>query len=231
MHSIGPYCKMKQIYVHVDAAYAGAAFICPEYQHYLAGVESVDSLVINPHKWLQTSFDCSVMWFKNKNLMMDNYNTDATYILPFDYQNSSKKSINSLRNCSIQFSRKFRAFKLWMVLTLFGTEYFQNYIRSHIKWAKKFESYVLNDNRFEIVEDVVMGFVCFRLKGDNKFTKTLLQMIYDKREIYLVPSQINDIFFLRYAIGGNSQESDVSDVWNHIQSLTNIMNEIKCINL
>lgn len=215
MSTIGPYCNTKNIYVHVDAAYAGSAFICPEFQHYLEGIESADSFCFNPHKWLLTSYDCCTMWFKDKSLMMDNYNTDSIYV-----QSNGLKSLESLRNCSIQFTRKFRGLKLWMVMKVFGVEYLQEYIRHHIKLTKEFEAFVHADNRFEIIQEVVMGLVCFRLRGDNSLTEKLLEKIYERREIFLIQSVIKGTFFLRFAIGSNYiNANDIEFIWNHIKSL------------
>ncbi|KAJ9697060.1 hypothetical protein PVL29_009011 [Vitis rotundifolia] len=115
------------IWFHVDAAYAGSACVCPEYRHYIDGVEEADSFNMNAHKWFLTNFDCSVLWVKA---------SDANMVV--DY-----------KDWQVPLGRRFRSLKLWMVLRLYGVEKLQHYIRNHIELAKRFEELVAQDPRFE----------------------------------------------------------------------------------
>lgn len=215
LSTIGPLCESNKIWVHIDAAYAGTAFICQEYQHYMKGIESSDSYCFNPHKWMLISLDCCAMWLKDKSWMMDYYNADGVYA-----QSNGIKSIDTMRNCSVQFSRRFRSLKLWMVFKIYGVEHIQNFIRNHIKLAKQFESFVMKDDNFELIQEVTLGLICFRLKGENSLTKCLLQKIYERCEIFLVPGKINGVFFLRVAIGSIFiKPEDVKLIWNEISLL------------
>lgn len=217
LDEIGPICNRYNIWVHSDAAYAGAAFILPEFQKFMKGIETTDSMCFNPHKWLLVSYDCCVMWFKNRKWFSENYKIEATYVSANNF-----KFMPSLADCSLQFTRRFRALKLWFVLKILGIEYLQNYLRHHIKLAKYLESLVLSDDRFEVTQEVLLSLVCFRLKGDNSLTEELLQKIYNRGEIFLVPCHIKGVFMLRFAIQSNFiVESDVDFIWNEISSLAN----------
>ncbi|EUB55630.1 Aromatic-L-amino-acid decarboxylase [Echinococcus granulosus] len=188
LEEIGPICKKYGLWLHVDAAYAGSAFICPELRRYLRGVEYTSSFAFNPHKWLLTNFDCSVVC------------TDAQYL---KYDEVGK--MPDYRNWQLSFGRKFRSIKLWFVIRKFGVGGLQGYIRQHIRMAKYLESLIRTDPRFEIICGVVLGLVCFRIKNNNEMTKELYKMIEEDGRIHLVTSKITgpdmkEIFFIRIAI-------------------------------
>lgn len=180
----------------------------------MKGIEYVDTFNFNPHKWMLVNFDCSALWFKDKQWMEDTYNLDAIYL-----RQSLSTPMPSLRNCSIPFGRRFRSLKLWFVLRIFGVEYLQSYIRNQINYAKKFESKCLNDSRFEIIQEVLMGLVCFRLKEGNIKNEILLEKIYKRGNIFLVPGYAKEKLFLRFAIGSNCiQSHDIDFIWDEISN-------------
>lgn len=225
--------KKLDIWVHVDAAYAGSAFICPEYRPLLNGVENADSFNFNPHKWMLVNFDCSTMWLKDPNWVVNAFNVDPLY-LKHDQQGSAPDyrhwqipyvifTLISIRNAIIQsrftvtvtsmfeyiltlivfvfrLGRRFRALKIWFVLRLYGVENLQAHIRRHCEFAKQFEALCRKDDRFEIVQKVQMGLVCFRAKGCNELNEALLKRINGRGKIHLVPSKIGDVYFLRMAV-------------------------------
>uniref|UniRef100_A0A1L8DZG1 Aromatic-L-amino-acid decarboxylase n=2 Tax=Nyssomyia neivai TaxID=330878 RepID=A0A1L8DZG1_9DIPT len=195
LEEIGPVGNKYDVWVHVDAAYAGSAFICPEYRYLMKGIEAADSFNFNPHKWMLVNFDCSAMWLKDPRWVVDAFNVDPLY-LKHDMQGSAP----DYRHWQIPLGRRFRALKLWFVLRLYGIENLQAHIRRHCGFAKQFEILCRADNRFEIVGDVNMGLVCFRLKGTNELNDILLKRINGRGKIHLVPSKINDVFFLRMAV-------------------------------
>lgn len=195
LDEIGLVGKSHDIWVHVDAAYAGSAFICPEYRPLLNGVENADSFNFNPHKWMLVNFDCSAMWLKDPNWVVNAFNVDPLY-LKHDQQGSAP----DYRHWQIPLGRRFRALKIWFVLRLYGVENLQAHIRRHCAFAKQFETLCRKDDRFEIVGKVEMGLVCFRVKGSNELNEALLRRINGRGKIHMVPSKINDVYFLRMAV-------------------------------
>ncbi|KAH9287021.1 Aromatic-L-amino-acid decarboxylase [Echinococcus granulosus] len=200
LEEIGPICKKYGLWLHVDAAYAGSAFICPELRRYLRGVEYTSSFAFNPHKWLLTNFDCSVVWYRDVKSVASTFSTDAQYL---KYDEVGK--MPDYRNWQLSFGRKFRSIKLWFVIRKFGVGGLQGYIRQHIRMAKYLESLIRTDPRFEIICGVVLGLVCFRIKNNNEMTKELYKMIEEDGRIHLVTSKITgpdmkEIFFIRIAI-------------------------------
>nr|QJW82780.1 DOPA decarboxylase [Lucilia cuprina] len=183
------------VWVHVDAAYAGSAFICPEYRHLMKGIERADSFNFNPHKWMLVNFDCSAMWLKDPSWVVNAFNVDPLY-LKHDMQGSAP----DYRHWQIPLGRRFRALKLWFVLRLYGVENLQAHIRRHCNFAKQFEQLCRADDRFEIEREVNMGLVCFRLKGSNELNETLLKRINGRGNIHMVPAKIRDVYFLRMAV-------------------------------
>nr|QGW62420.1 dopa decarboxylase transcript variant 26 [Homo sapiens] len=168
---VGPICNKEDIWLHVDAAYAGSAFICPEFRHLLNGVEFADSFNFNPHKWLLVNFDCSAMWVKKRTDLTGAFRLDPTYL-------------------------------------------------KHVQLSHEFESLVRQDPRFEICVEVILGLVCFRLKGSNKVNEALLQRINSAKKIHLVPCHLRDKFVLRFAICSRTVESaHVQRAWEHIKEL------------
>lgn len=147
---IGPVCrKFPCVWLHVDGAYAGNAFICPELKYLLSGIEYADSFNTNPNKWLLTNFDCSTMWVRDRIRL-----TSALVVDPLYLQHGYSDATIDYRHWGVPLSRRFRSLKLWFVLRSYGISGLQKYIRHHIKLAKIFESLVLKDQRFEICNDV-----------------------------------------------------------------------------
>nr|ALU57401.1 aromatic-L-amino-acid decarboxylase isoform 15 [Homo sapiens] len=123
---VGPICNKEDIWLHVDAAYAGSAFICPEFRHLLNGVEFADSFNFNPHKWLLVNFDCSAMWVKKRTDLTGAFRLDPTY-LKHSHQDSGL--ITDYRHWQIPLGRRFRSLKMWFVFRMYGVKGLQAYIR------------------------------------------------------------------------------------------------------
>ncbi|CAF0734803.1 unnamed protein product [Didymodactylos carnosus] len=214
---LGKVCQEENIWLHVDAAYAGSAFICPEYQYLLNGVEYSDSFNFNPHKWMLVNFDCSAMWIKDRTYFINAFNVDPLY-LKHDYS----KVAPDYRHWQIPLGRRFRSLKLWFVLRTYGLSGIRKHIRKHIELAKLFISYLENDKRFEIVfPSITMGLVCFRLKdGSNELNEKLLKALNEDKRIYLVPSMVKQRFILRLVVC-----SYLTEV-KHIEYAWNIIKEV-----
>uniref|UniRef100_A0A8C4HUM5 Aromatic-L-amino-acid decarboxylase n=1 Tax=Dicentrarchus labrax TaxID=13489 RepID=A0A8C4HUM5_DICLA len=206
---LGPLCNEENMWMHIDAAYAGSAFICPEFRPLLNGVEFADSFNFNPHKWLLVNFDCSSI--AKNNPFKHNLTVTVLLLCPSSV----------LQHWQIPLGRRFRSLKMWFVFRLYGLKGLQAHIRKQVDLAKEFESLVRADKRFEICAEVIMGLVCFRLKGSNELNQNLLKRITESREIHLVPCQLSGRFVLRFAICARSTESrHIQQAWRHITQLT-----------
>uniref|UniRef100_A0A671LJ27 Aromatic-L-amino-acid decarboxylase n=1 Tax=Sinocyclocheilus anshuiensis TaxID=1608454 RepID=A0A671LJ27_9TELE len=184
-------------------------FICKIFWKY--------SFNFNPHKWLLVNFDCSAMWVKKRSDIIGAFKMEPLY-LKHDHQESG--IVTDYRHWQIPLGRRFRSLKMWFVFRMYGLKGLQAYIRKHVGLAKEFESLVRADQRFEISADVVLGLVCFRLKGSNELNETLLKRINRARKIHLVPCQLAGKFVLRFAMCARTTESrHVQEAWSHISHL------------
>lgn len=212
---LGPLCNREKIWLHVDAAYAGTAFACPEYRYLMKGVEYSDSFNFNPHKWMLVNFDCSAMWVKDAKYLVEAFNVERIYL-----KDSHKGLAPEYRHWQISLGRRFRALKLWFVLRIYGVEGIQKHVRHQISLARHFESFVRNDKRFELCTSS-MGLVCFRLKGDDVLTQTLLEKIQQRKSIYIIAGHFHYKFVIRFAICSRfTEKSDVDYAWQEILSQT-----------
>lgn len=216
VEEIGEVCTEKGIWLHVDGAYGGNALICPEFRHLLKGFEHVHSFNFNPNKWMLVNFDCSVMWVKNKRIL-----TNAFSVNPLYLQHENEDEAIDYRHWTIPLSRRFRALKLWFVIRMYGVEGLRKYIRNHVKLAKLFESLVKKDDRFEVLGDVTLGLVCFRVKGQNSLTENLLKRINDSGKLHMVPANLNGKYVIRFAVcHQNASDDDITYAWDVILKYT-----------
>ncbi|XP_078544242.1 aromatic-L-amino-acid decarboxylase-like isoform X1 [Lissotriton helveticus] len=214
---LGPICKEENIWLHIDAAYAGCAFVCPEFRHFMKGVEFANSFNFNPHKWLLVNFDCSTLWVKERTDLTEAFKLNPVY-LQHNHQDSGL--ITDYRHWQIPLGRRFRSLKLWFVFRLYGVKGLQEFIRKHVRLAHEFEDLVRQDERFEISADVTLGLVCFRLKGSNELNEALLENINQTKKIHIVPCKLRDKFVLRFVICARTTESHhVQFAWKHIKEL------------
>ncbi|XP_033732723.1 aromatic-L-amino-acid decarboxylase-like [Pecten maximus] len=212
----GPVCQKEGIWMHIDAAYAGSSFICPEFRPLLNGVEYAMSFNFNPHKWLKVNFDCSTLWVQDSSLISDAFNVDPLYL---KHENQGK--MPDYRHWQIPLGRRFRSLKLWFVIRAYGLKGLQEYIRKDVQLAHDFEKLVKADDRFEIFGEVVMGLVCFRLKGTNDRNEKLLKAINDDGRISIVPSSVKGTYFLRLAIcSSKTNNDDINLAWKVISEVT-----------
>lgn len=212
---IGKVCVAEKLWFHIDAAYAGSAFICPEFRPYLDGVEYADSFNFNPHKWLLVNFDCSAMWVKNRLEITEAFSVNPTYL-----KHEKEGQIPDYRHWQIPLGRRFRSLKMWFVFRIYGAEGLRKHIREHVRLAKEFERLVTSDAQFEIVYPVTLGLVCFRLKGSNSVNESLLKMVNDRRKIYIVPTKVREEFVLRFAVCSRFTKSeDIAFAFNEIKEV------------
>ncbi|KAL1392851.1 hypothetical protein pipiens_012168 [Culex pipiens pipiens] len=204
--------RFPSVWLHVDAAYAGNSFICPELKYLLKGIEYADSFNTNPNKWLLTNFDCSTLWVRDRIRL-----TSALVVDPLYLKHGYSDSAIDYRHWGVPLSRRFRSLKLWFVLRSYGITGLQNYIRHHIDLAKRFERLVLKDSRFEVCNEVKLGLVCFRLKGTDRINEKLLSCINASGKIHMVPASVNERYVIRFcATAQNATVEDIDYAWDVI---------------
>jgi aromatic-L-amino-acid decarboxylase len=211
-------------WLHIDAAHAGAAAICPELRPILNGIEHADSFCFNPHKWLLTNFDCDCFYVRDRRVLIDSLSITPEYL-----RNAASDSgeVFDYRDWQVPLGRRFRALKLWFVIRHYGVSGLRSFIRQHIDLAMQFESWVRADDRFEIVAPRTMNLVCFRLKNNANSpdrNRELLTRINAAGRIYLThtalpPAMGGHPCVLRMAIGGtHTVLPDVQEAWSVISA-------------
>lgn len=225
LYELGPVCNEADVWLHVDAAYAGAAFICPEYRHLMKGIEYSDSIDVNAHKWMPVSFDCSAMWVKDGYDLVKAFDVQRIYL--DDVKTETK--IPDYRHWQIPLGRRFRALKLWTVMRIYGAEGLRKHIRDQISLAQYFAKLVRADERFLIEPEQSMGLVCFRLKGGDKITKQLLENLTEKKKVFMVAGSYRERYMIRFVICSRlTKKEDIDFSWKHIKDEADLLcsNEI-----
>jgi aromatic-L-amino-acid decarboxylase len=201
-------CAPAGVWVHVDAAYAGSAMVCPELRWAFDGIEGVDSLVVNPHKWLLTSQGCSAFWTRRPDDLRAAMSLVPEYLRTAD-------EVVSFSEYSVELGRGFRALKLWAVLRCFGREGLQESIRGSIRLAELFEGWVRDELGWELCAVRPFSVVCFRREGSSdEESEALLERVNASGEVFLSGTRLNGRFVLRFAAGNASQtEDDARVAW------------------
>jgi aromatic-L-amino-acid decarboxylase len=211
-------------WLHVDAAHAGNACVCPEFRWMLRGVERADSICFNPHKWLLTNFDCDCFHTRDRRSLVD-----ALSITPEYLRNAASEGgrVIDYRDWQIPLGRRFRAIKLWFVLRHYGAEGLRAHIREHVRIAAMLEDLIREDPRFELAAPRTINLVCFRLRGPDAdaLNHRLLKAINGSGRAYLthttlpLPGEPRAVI-LRMAIGGTmTQERHVRQTWELIRAI------------
>ncbi|CAH1169928.1 unnamed protein product [Phaedon cochleariae] len=204
------------MWCHVDAAYAGTAFICPEYRGWLKGIEKANSIAFNPSKWMMVHFDCTTMWVQNSGALHGAFNVNPLY-LTHEY---SGLAIDFM-HWQIPLSKRFRSLKLWFVIRNYGISGLQEHIRKGVRLAEKFESLVRGDSRFEMPFKRYLGLIVFRLVGDNVATETLWKRLNARGKIHCVPASLKGKYVIRFTV--TSPRTNVDDIvtdWKEISAVT-----------
>ena len=219
---LGPLCKENDVWVHVDAAYAGAALACPEFRPLMPGVDLCDSFTVNLAKWMLVTFDCSAFWMSDATWMSQKYNVDPLF-LKHKHENSG---IPDYRHWEIPLGRRFRSLKVWFVLRMYGVEGIRAHIRKHVRLAREFAGLVEADERFELTVPVRLGLVCFRLKsGGNEANEALNSRVNERRNIHLTPARLGETFTLRVAICSRMAES--ADIVRAFEEICDVASELE----
>lgn len=201
-------CEAAGAWLHVDAAYAGSSWVCPEFRWSSAGVERADSLVVNPHKWLFVPADCSCLWTSRPEALR------AAFSLVPDYLRTVDEATN-LSEYGPALGRRFRALKLWAVLRCYGREGVQERIREAVRLATLFEGWVREAPGWELAAPRLFSLVCFRREGSDEANEALVERVNASGEIFLSSTKLRGHTVLRLAVGNaRTAEGDVRRAWD-----------------
>jgi len=220
---ISEICAREGIWLHVDAAYAGVAAMVPGYEHILDGAGSADSIVLNPHKWLFTPFDLSVLYTRHMDVLRAAFSLTPEYLTT-----TEAASVRNLMDTGIQLGRRFRALKLWMVLRHFGAAGLRERIAEHMRLARLFAGWVDAAPDFERLAPVPFSVVCFRsvpagLRGDDSaldgHNASLLEAVNRTGEIFVSHTRLDGHYAIRLAVGNlRTTEEHVARAWGLLNS-------------
>ena len=219
---IVPIGEQHALWLHVDAAYAGSAAVVPELRHILKGCERADSLAVNPHKWLFTPFDLSVLYCRHLDLLRRAFSLVPEYL-----RTPEQEQVRSGSDYGVQLGRRFRALKLWMIIRYFGHEGLAARIREHCRLARLFVSWVDADPNWELMAPLTLALVCFRacpsIAGVDEETlnrrldvlnEAIMHGVTATGKALLSHTKLNDKLTLRLSIGNiRTTEKQVRQVW------------------
>jgi aromatic-L-amino-acid decarboxylase len=206
---IAELCEQAGAWLHVDAAYAGAAAVCEEFRWALAGCEHADSIVVNPHKWLFTPIDCSCLWTRRPDALFQAFSAAP------EYMPERAGGVTDLKDFGPALGRRFRGLKLWTVLRCLGREGLQQLIREHVRLAQLFASWVEREPGWEVVAPHPFSVVCFRREGTDAENEALLERVNSTGEVWLSHTRLDGRFVLHLAVGNmRTTERDVERAWD-----------------
>jgi len=217
--AVADICEKHGVWLHVDTAYAGSAAILPEMHHYFKGCERADSIVTNPHKWLFTPFDLSVLYCRDLGELKQAFSLVAEYL-----KTNDESTVKNGMDYGIQLGRRFRALKLWFVIRYFGREGLIDRIREHCRLARLFAAWVEESPNFELLAPVPFALVCFRaspadIDDLDTLNERIMNEINASGEAYLSHTKLNGIFTLRLSVGSIRVEE------RHLKKVWDILNE------
>ncbi|MGC8874479.1 MAG: pyridoxal-dependent decarboxylase [Chloroflexia bacterium] len=220
---IGRICRQEGLWLHVDAAMAGTAAICPEFRYIHEGLEYADSYCFNPHKWMFTNFDCDCFYVGDRAELIRTLS-----ILPEYLRNKATESgaVIDYRDWQIPLGRRFRALKLWFVIRFYGVEGLQHHVRQHVAWAQEFARWVEEDPRFELAAPVPLNLVCFRHRSGDRFNEALLERLNRSGRLYLSHTKLDGRYVLRFCVGQtNTEARHVRAAWELIREAAQRLEE------
>jgi aromatic-L-amino-acid/L-tryptophan decarboxylase len=205
-------CEREHVWLHVDAAYAGSAMVCPEFKWAWEGIERADSVVVNPHKWLFTPVDCSALWTRRPE------DLHAAMTLVPEYLRTGDEDALNLSEYGPALGRRFRSLKLWAVLRCYGREGLQERIREAVRLAELFEGWVREQPGWEVVAPRPFSVVCFRREAPDDVNAEILERVNVSGEAFLSHTALDGRYVLRLAVGnGRTTEADVRRAWDALR--------------
>uniref|UniRef100_A0ACD5Z536 Uncharacterized protein n=1 Tax=Avena sativa TaxID=4498 RepID=A0ACD5Z536_AVESA len=224
VRQLGEVARRYGMWLHVDAAYAGSALICPEFRDCIDGAELADSVSMNPHKWFLTNMDCCCLWVASPAVLTSALSSNPEYLNSISQGGGAE--VVDYKDWQIALSRPFRAMKLWVVLRRYGAAGMRAYIRRHVEMAEWFERTVRADQRFEVVAPRRFSLVTFRLRpryeGEQHAVDTmnrkLLVAVNASGRAFMTHFVVDNKFVIRMAVGGAmTQMRHVRDAWELVK--------------
>ncbi len=214
VRAIGEICRRESVWLHVDAAHAGSAAVCPEHRCLTDGLEFADSYTFNPHKWLLTNFDCSCFWVADRNAL-----TGALSVLPEYLRNPATETgaVIDYRDWQVPLGRRFRALKLWFVIRHYGATGLRAHVRRCVALANWFALQVERSETFELAAPASVGLVCFRHRHGDAFNEILMNRLNQSGALYLTHTKLDGRIVLRLAVGATAtRQEHVEATWTRI---------------
>ncbi len=213
---IAKICKKENLWLHVDAAYTGVVAMLPEFREKFKGIEKADSIVINPHKWLFTPIDLSILFVRDFKHLKNSFSLVPEYL-----KTGEDETVTNYMDYGIQLGRRFRSLKLWFIFRYFGSDGLKKRLREHLRLAKLFESWVDESERFEKLAPVPFGTVCFRAVHPqigkeklNSFNEVLMNLVNTDGRIFISHTKLNGTFTLRFVVSSiRHNEEEVMKAW------------------
>jgi aromatic-L-amino-acid decarboxylase len=212
---IGRVCRQEGLWLHVDAAMAGTAALCPEFRYLHDGLELADSYCFNPHKWMFTNFDCDCFYVADRAALIQTLS-----VLPEYLRNQATESgaVFDYRDWHVPLGRRFRALKLWFVIRHYGVEGLRYHVRGHVALAQEFAAWVEADARFELTAPAPLNLVCFRHCGGDETNQELMERLNRSGELYLTHTRLDGRLTLRFCVGQtHTERRHVERAWAQIQ--------------
>ena len=211
--AVADLCERTGTWLHVDAAYAGAAMVCAEHRWAFEGVERADSLVVNAHKWMLTPMDCSLLWTSRPADFRAAFSLIPEYLRTPDEEDAL-----SLSEYGPALGRRFRSLKLWAVLRCYGRAGLQQAIREHVRLAELFEGWVRDDPGWELCAPRPFSVVCFRKQGSDEENEAILERVNASGELFISHTRLDGRYVLRLAVGSErTTDEDVRRAWDAIR--------------
>jgi aromatic-L-amino-acid/L-tryptophan decarboxylase len=221
LEPLGQICKRHNLWLHVDAAMAGTAALCPEFRYIHRGLELADSYCFDAHKWMFTNFDCSCFYVADREVL-----TRSLDVLPEYLRNQATGSdaVFEYRNWHVPLGRRFRALKLWFVIQHYGVEGLQALVRHHVELAQTFLRWVQDDSRFEIIAPARLNLICFRLKACDEVNEELLRRLNRSGELYLSHTRLDGKYTIRFCVAQTKTElRHIQRAWDAIRTEADIL--------
>lgn len=201
----------ENLWLHIDAAYAGSAAVVPEYGFLMDGCNRADSLVFNPHKWLMVPVDCSILYCRDRNMLRQ-----AFSLVP-EYLETSDSGLNMMEY-GIPLGRRFRSLKLWFVLRYYGRDGLAGVIRNQVLMTRALQDRIAADPRFEICAPGGWSVICFRLRGDDEANRRLLARLNNDGEFFISQTVLNGRLVLRIAVGNIKTSAETLEkLWSVVR--------------
>jgi aromatic-L-amino-acid decarboxylase len=216
VREIARVCRAAGAWLHVDAAMAGTAALCPEFRSIHDGLESADSYCFNPHKWMLTNFDCDAFYVADRAALIRTLS-----ILPEYLKNKATESgaVIDYRDWHVPLGRRFRALKLWFVIRHYGVEGLRALVRHHVALARRFAAWVEASPDFELAAPAPLSLVTFRHRGGDEVNRRLLEAVNATGRVYLTHTVLGGRYTLRLSIGqADTAERHVAAAWDLLRA-------------